>query len=94
MCESGRSARAWSLDDAMVSSRPGGTVQAAAEGVEQFLVAFIPDGAGTMLDCFRGLGSGADTELGSDSASEGSGAEIVWVVNTSGSEAKCKIGCG
>ena len=76
----------------MVSSRPGGTVQAAAEGVEQFLAAFIPDCAGTMLDCIRGLGSGADTELGSDSASEGSGAEIVWVVNTIGSEAKCKIG--
>ena len=78
----------------MVSSRPGGTVQAAAEGIEQFSAAFISEGAGTMLDCFRGLGSGADTELGSDSASEGYGAEIVWVVNTSGSETKCKIGCG
>ena len=38
------------LDDAVVSSSPGCTVQAAAEGMEWFEASIVDDGAGAVSD--------------------------------------------
>ena len=48
------------LDDAVVSSRLGCTVQAAAEGMEWFEASVVDDDAGTVSDWFWGLKSGSN----------------------------------
>ena len=76
------------LDNAVVSSSPGGTVHAAAEGMEWFQASVVDDGAGAVSDWFQGLGSGSDASLGSHGASEGPGAGIVGAIYAGGGEAK------